>query len=379
MKIGIVSSEFHPLNAAAAARSGSWASLFAELGHEVTVFSSCEAHSEKSNLVRSWFRTPDNRASIAKRLLQEVCLGLDLAFRIMLKAKKTEVNLITSPPFFMAAFCAFACRLAGVPYVLDVRDRYPNVLFELKMLSRDGWPGLMLLGLEKVICSSSLFVSTVTKGLVADLREIAHGGAPFLSSNGFAEKAFRDQLLSRPQFSRFTIVYHGRLGRFYDTETLCEVMEILEETNPEIRFLMIGELSAFRARKPWKTIEFMDEMPLEKLAPVLARCHVGICLLKETDAMRKALPAKTFDFMGAGLPMIVSPGGELLELVAKEGMGIGFRKNDAPKIAQSIVDLSQGKDQLETLRGNVLSARTRYGRDKQAKGLLEKITREFIS
>ncbi len=95
--------------------------------------------------------------------------------------------------------------------------------------------------------------------------------------------------------------------------------------------------------------------------------------------MRKALPAKTFDFMGAGLPMIVSPGGELLELVAKEGMGIGFRKNDAPQIAQSIVDLSQGKDQLETLRGNVLSARTRYGRDKQAKGLLEKITREFIS
>ena len=108
-------------------------------------------------------------------------------------------------------------------------------------------------------------------------------------------------------------------------------MEILEETNPEIRFLMIGELSAFRARKPWKTIEFMDEMPLEKLAPVLARCHVGICLLKETDAMRKALPAKTFDFMGAGLPMIVSPGGELLELVAKEGMGIGFRKERCPQ------------------------------------------------
>lgn len=367
------------MNAAAAARSGSWASLFVELGHEVTVFSSCEAHSEKRNLVRSWFRAPDNRATVAKRLLQEICLGLDLAFRIMLKARKTEVNLITSPPFVMAAFCAFACRLAGIPYVFDVRDRYPNVLFELEVLSRDGWPGRMLLGLEKIICDSSLFVSTVTKGLVADLQAIAHRRDPFLSCNGYAEKAFRDQLLSRPRFSRFTIVYHGRLGRFYDTDALCEVIEILEEMEPRIRFLMIGELSAFRARKPWKTVEFMDEMPLGKLAPTLARCHVGICLLKETDAMKKALPAKTFDFMGAGLPMIVSPEGELLELVAKEGMGIGFHKNDAPKIAQAIVDLHQGKDQLETLRENVLIARTRYGRDKQAKGLLEKITREFIS
>ena len=100
------------------------------------------------------------------------------------------------------------------------------------------------------------------EGLVADLREIAHGGAPFLSSNGFADKAFRDQLLSRPQFSRFTIVYHGRLGRFYDKETLCEVIEILEETNPEIRFLMIGELSAFRARKPWKPLSLWTRCPL---------------------------------------------------------------------------------------------------------------------
>jgi len=378
VKIGIVSSESHPMNAAAAARSGSWASLFVEMGHEVTVFSSCEAHSEKRNLVRSWFRAPDNRASVAKRLLQEVCLGVDLAFRIMLKARKTEVNLITSPPFVMAAFCAFACRLAGIPYVFDVRDRYPNVLFELKVLSRDGLPGRMLLGLEKVICNSSFFVSTVTKGLLADLRGIAHGRDPFLSFNGFADKAFHDQLLSRPQFPRFTVVYHGRLGRFYDMDALCEVIEIVEEMEPKIRFLMIGDLSVFRARKPWKTVEFMDEMPLEKLAPVLARCHVGICLLKETDAMRKALPAKTFDFMGAGLPMVVSPGGELLELVAKEGMGIGFHKNDAPKIAQAIVDLHQEKDQLETLRANALIARTRYGRDKQAKCLLEKITRETI-
>ena len=195
MKIGIVSSEFHPLNAAAAARSGSWASLFAELGHEVTVFSSCEAHSEKPNLVRSWFRTPDNRASVAKRLLQEVCLGLDLAFRIMLKAKKTEVNLITSPPFFMAAFCAFACRLAGVPYVLDVRDRYPNVLFELKMLSRDGWPGLMLLGLEKVICSSS-FSSLRLRRAWSPICGKLLMGSPF----------FVQQRLRRKGFSRSTFV-----------------------------------------------------------------------------------------------------------------------------------------------------------------------------
>ena len=200
------------------------------------------------------------------------------------EGKKTEVNLITSPPFFMAAFCAFACRLAGIPYVFDVRDRYPNVLFELKVLSREGWPGRMLLGLEKVICSSSFSSLRLRRAWSPICGELLMGEPLFLSSNGFAEKAFRDQLLSRPQFSRFTIVYHGRLGRFYDTETLCEVIEILEETNPEIRFLMIGELSAFRARKSWRNVEFMDEMPLRNW---LRSCPVAMW---EFVCSRKRMP-----------------------------------------------------------------------------------------
>ena len=366
------------MNAAAAARSGSWASFFVELGHEVTVFTCAQADPDNSNLVRSWFRTPDNRASIAKRFLQEICLGLDLACRIMLKAKKTEVNLITSPPFFMAALCALACRLIGIPYVFDVRDRYPNALFELGILSAESWPGRLLLGIEKVVYESSLFVSTVTKGLVADLNEIIRRGEPFLSRNGYADIPFKDQLLSNPKFPRFTIVYHGRLGRFYDMEVLFEVIELLEDMEPEIRFLMIGDLSVLEARRSWGNVDFMSEMPLVELAPVLARCHMGICLLKETEAMRKALPAKTFDFIGSGLPMIVSPGGELFEMVAKEGIGLGFQQNNARSIAKAIFELYQNRDQLETMRKNVLIVRTGYGREKQANSLLERLSKETI-
>ena len=219
------------MNAAAAARSGSWVSLFGQMGHEVTVFTSSQANPAKRNLIRSWFRTPNNRAPVAKRFFQEICLGLDLACRIILKAKETEVNVITSPPFFMASLCALACRLVGTPYIFDIRDRYPNVLFELGVLSPERSSGHLLLALEKVICESSLFVSTVTKGLVADLRGITRGREPFLSCNGYSEIAFRDQHLSNPPLSNFTIVYHGRLGHFYDMNVLCEVIEILEKKN----------------------------------------------------------------------------------------------------------------------------------------------------
>ena len=366
------------MNAAAAARSGSWVSLFGQLGHEVTVFSSSQANPATRNLIRSWFRTPNNRAPVVKRFFQEICLGLDLACRIILKAKKTEVNVITSPPFFMASLCALACRLVGTPYIFDVRDRYPNVLFELGVISPAGWAAHLLLALEKVICESSLFVSTVTKGLVVDLHGITGGREPFLSCNGYSEIAFRDQHLSNPPLSNFTIVYHGRLGRFYDMNVLCEVIEILEKKEPDIRFLMIGDLANLKARRSWRTVEFTPEMPLVELAPVLTRCQLGICLLKETNAMRKALPAKTFDYIGAGLPMIVSPSGELYQTVTQKGFGLGFLKNDAKIIAHAIADLYINKNQLETFRKNIMVARRKYGRRCQAKGLLKKISKEII-
>ena len=94
--------------------------------------------------------------------------------------------------------------------------------------------------------------------------------------------------------------------------------------------------------------------------------------------MRKALPAKTFDYIGAGLPMIVSPSGELYQTVTQKGFGLGFLKNDAKIIAHAIADLYINKNQLETFRKNIMVARRKYGRRCQAKGLLKKISKEII-
>ena len=46
MKIALVTSEFPPMNAAAAARMGPWQETFLKRGHDVTVFTSREARDD---------------------------------------------------------------------------------------------------------------------------------------------------------------------------------------------------------------------------------------------------------------------------------------------------------------------------------------------
>jgi len=70
--------------AAAAARVVPWVEELARLGHKVSVFTSSSAFDDDEKIVKSFFRVPDNKASLGKRFFQEILLGLDLGLRIFL-------------------------------------------------------------------------------------------------------------------------------------------------------------------------------------------------------------------------------------------------------------------------------------------------------
>ena len=134
------------MNAAAAVRVGPWADALAASRHEVSVLTSREgaAGGKNPSVVASRFGTPSNRAGLAKRFWQEVRLGRDICLSLGGLNPKPDLVVITSPPFFMACLCAKTVRRLKLPYVLDVRDRYPEVLFDLGLVSQKGFIGKFL-------------------------------------------------------------------------------------------------------------------------------------------------------------------------------------------------------------------------------------------
>ena len=120
-------------------------------------------------MISSFFAIPDNKAPLPKRFLQEVLLGLDLGIRIWLNRKRSDGCIITSPPFFMACICAFFAKQANIPYIFDVRDRYPRVLADLGYLNVSSLLYSILEYLEDRIYRKAHIVTTVTNGLVREL------------------------------------------------------------------------------------------------------------------------------------------------------------------------------------------------------------------
>ena len=116
-------------------------------------------------------------------------------------------------------------------------------------------------------------------------------------------------------------------------------------------------------------------MNLEDLSKKLSTCHLGICLLRELPAMKNAFPAKSYDFIGAGLPQLVGPEGELSETISKSGAGVSFKKINPERIARTIIDIKNNPDMLLAMRDQVILDRKNYGRRKIAQSYFQSINK----
>lgn len=372
-KISVVSSEYFPVPAAAAARVVPWVEEFSIRGYEVTVFTSNASNRKKNSMViSSWFALPDNKASLSTRFLQEILLGFDLGIRLCFRRNKIDLCIITSPPFFMACICVVFARFLRLPYLFDVRDRYPDVLLDLKVLNSNQLLFRFLKLLEFSVYKNASMVTFVTKSRLRELSNNYNKPNLVLLENGFDEAIFTEKKLKTSKLESFTVVYHGRLGRFYDPSTYLEIIKKVYSLDPSIRFIFIGEFQSSFYLEQIENSRVLPPMSLEKLSEFLPKCHVGLCVLRELEAMKKVFPAKAYDYIGAGLPIVASPNGEMCEAVRSFQLGVTFDQTDPEMIAKKIVEIKTDNLLWNKLSFAVKSNRAQFGRRKILKDFFKK-------
>jgi glycosyltransferase involved in cell wall biosynthesis len=357
--------------AAAASRVSPWVGVLKDFDYETRIFTSSSVNTSCSSVSKSFWATPSNKAFLPIRLFQEVLLGLDIGVRIWFNRKSCMGCIVTSPPYFMAFISVFFVRLSQIPYLFDVRDRYPRVLIDLGVIGSSnllyralGWiEGWMYKGAQKI--------TTVTEGLVTELRTDYKPKEFYLLRNGFDESIFTSELIETKKRKVFTVVYHGRLGRFYDLDTYLEIIKIVYNADISIRFLMVGDLPQSICSNVPPNLEILPAMGLESLAKVLSSCHLGICLLRDLPAMKNAFPAKAYDYIGAGIPVLAGPRGELTQIVDQFKIGTRFEKISAKEVADTILHLKNDSEVWTKMCANVKKCRLNFGR--------RKIARKFFS
>lgn len=347
-----------------ATRSYELARFLARQGHRVTVITGDRSYQSGNRLRRSADRHVTVEESDGIRVIR---VGVAFSYRrsflhragafaayallslwASLRTGKVDVVFATSPPLTAGVAGVIVAFLKRAPLVFEVRDLWPEVIETLGVV-RSRLPLALLDAMASTTYRLSRLVVAVTPGIQRWLVE--RRGLPAekvqLITQGSDLDLFacitRDEARERLSLEdQFVVLYAGAMGIANELAVLVEAMRHVDGA---ALCLIIGEgmekdrLKRLADRLGVENIRFLDGVARSEVVWYMAAADVGVISLRSCPVFGTALPNKFFDYIAAGLPIVVNFPGDLAELIEQEGIGRYGGDNDPAALAEVLQSL----------------------------------------
>jgi glycosyltransferase involved in cell wall biosynthesis len=299
------------------------------------------------------------------------------AFARSLRLRPYDV-VVASTPHLLAPLAGLAAaRLARVPFVLEVRDLWPESLVSAGTLRSGSAVHRLLMRLESALVTGASHLIVVTPGWEEHFVSLgADPGALSVIANGADLDAFnvtadRDRLRRKHGISGFTAIFAGAHGPKDGIELILDAALDCPDTN----FLLIGDgpikerAIQLAAERHLANVTFRPPVRKAALPELLAACDLGVHSVTPLPVFQRGMsPNKLLDYMAAGLP-VVSNAGEAIRGIVRDGEcgSVG----DSTQLADCIreVRAASPEQRREWGRAARSIAETRYSRREAALAL----------
>ena len=251
--------------------------------------------------------------------------------------------VIGSTPHLFAALAAWrAARRHRVPFVLEVRDLWPESLAVAG--GRRGATYWALHVMARFLYRVADRIIVLAQG-VADF--LVHAGVPrqriVLAPNGVDIAAYDRS--ARPFRETLRVAYTGAHG---PANGLHAVLDAAAELRSESRvtFELIGDgpsksgLVADAQSRALENVHFRDPVAKSSIPNLLAESDAGLMVLKDVPLFSFGVsPNKLFDYWAASLPVVCNVPGEVAEMVRQSRGGVQARDASGVALADAVREL----------------------------------------
>ena len=286
------------------------------------------------------------RASLANRLKTYGRFAW-AAFRFGKRLPKPDVVMASIQPLF-GGFAAY--RLARCwrrPFLLEIRDLWPDALVVKKAIAQ--WQAAPLEALARAMYFGADRVVCLTPGLKQEiLRKGVPAGRVDLFPNGFEESFFRLEPGTREKMraelgwgDSFVAVYTGTHTEVTAVETIVRAAEALKNRR-DIRLDLFGtgqtkpKAIALAKELGLDNVHFHDPVPKSKVPAILAAADAGLMTLFRSPLIHIYFENKFIDYMGSRKPILASLEGMQADLIRRCGAGQVVPAFDHEGLAQAI-------------------------------------------
>lgn len=369
MRVLFVTSWFEPDSGAASARFSQLAHWLAACGHEVTVLAPMPHHPQgriaadyrgawtrveqrgRVRVVRVWlWATPSPR--IRHRLRAQLSFMVGAVLRGLFLARP-DVALVEAQPVPTGLAGALIARWLRAPFVLSVSDLWPDHLLSVGAM-RETHPlyrlarrlvDMMYRRAAAIVTLSPEWARRIaarvrpapdlhTLRFMVDLQRLR----PDLSGEAFRAR----HGLAQGQI----VACIGTFATQYDFALLLSTAKHLESRRG-LHFLLIGDGSQRELlRERGSNVQHIAWLPAAEMPGAWAAADISCFALRDDELYGGTLPARLYESLAAGTPVVAACAGESLRVIRESGGGIAVDPGDGEAFAQAIVRLLDD----ETLR-----------------------------
>ncbi|MBV8052530.1 MAG: glycosyltransferase family 4 protein [Acidobacteriaceae bacterium] len=384
MKILYISQYFPPEMGAPAARVAELSILWTEAGHDVTVLTGFPNHPtgvvpppyrdrmrhlvarERFNgidVIRTLLLPLPNRKPY-ERILNYSSFATSAAGTGMFLSRP-DVVIATSPQLLTGITGWWLARWKRVPFILEIRDLWPESLAAVGMGKQKGSlyrtletvAAFLYRRCDHVVVVTSAFREALTANwsVPPDKISVVENG---VDTNLFRPLDSREMRTRLRAEGKFVVSYIGTMGMAQGLETLIEAAERVQACAPGIQFLFVGQgaekqrIAELVRHKALNNLLFVDQQPREKIPAYIAASDLCLVPLRNSGLFKTVLPTKLLEFMACGKPVIVGVDGLARDMVEDANAGIFVKPQDSSALAGAILHLSRHPELCSALGEN---------------------------
>jgi len=326
-----------------------------------------------------------------------------------LQVRDVDLVMGTSPPIFQAVSAWFVAWMRRVPFLLEVRDLWPEfgvsmgVLKNPLVISLARWLEMFLYARATHILVNSPAYGEymIAKGVPEDKATyIAYGTDVDMFNPQVDGSSIRAEL---GVDDKFVVLYAGALGQANDIDTILRAAQRLshgehrEKENfsessvdsvaeQRIRFVIFGDgkertrLRSEAERMQLTNVIFAGVRPKKEMPQVIASADVCLAILQDIPMFRTTYPNKVFDYMAAGRATVLVIDGVSRGLIESSNGGVFVQPGDDIMLAEKILELSQDPSRVRQMgrnaRGYLVEHLDRRDKLNETLGLLESLVKK---
>ena len=401
MKILVLSQYWYPENGVPQRRWAWLSEILAEAGHQVLVvappphylrrislkqwFSQKGYRSTKDlesgpsgeHIVRSGFFPSSN--SLTQRVLNQASVAISMgAMQLNPRGavRKFDPDLIigTVPALPTSVLTQIVAKLHRAPYIIDLRDAWPDLLQESRNWNEGTGRKTIR---ERVLSRGPLQILTSITGRAMNSALRNSDGVISTSERleKYLESSFsRTGQIELPQLTtvrnvfpplstpetraprnsdgeEFHVLYAGTLGRAQKLDNALKAMKIAKDASLNIKLKLVGDGATWHAlkeeaRQLGLEAEFHPRGQADELAEYYTWADTALVHLTDWEALKRAIPSKTYELMELGIHISGVVNGEASALIEELGAGSVVAPEDPEALAQMWIKLANNRDLL---------------------------------